>query len=130
MLGIESETCKIAMSYETTDFRNTVVKPYFRNETGENAKNVTDEKNTDHENEISINANSEKISQTNMSLEKISQFFFPNSSPARSRDRSRKLPLKYKDDETDISIFLQNDPQDLLLQHMQPASFVKSRKKK
>ena len=109
MLGIESRTCKIAMSYEITDFKNTVMKSYLRNETGKNAKNVTNEKNIDHENEISINANSEKISQTNMNFEEIFQFFFPNSSSARSCNRSRKLSMKYKNDETDISIFFQND---------------------
>ena len=85
MLDIENEICKIAMSYEITDFRNTVIKSYLRNETRENAKNVTNEKNTNHENEISvnansekisINANSEKISQTNMNFEKNFQFFF------------------------------------------------------
>ena len=136
MLGIEDETCKIAMPYGIIDFRNTVVKPYFRNETGKNAENVTNEKNIDHGSEISINASPEKISvnasseeifQANMSFEKISQFFSPNSPPTRSRGRPRKLPLKYKNGEADISIFLQNDFQDLLLQS---ASFVKSRKKK
>ena len=76
MLDIENETCKIAMSYEIIDFKNTVIKPYLRNETEENAKNVTNEKNIDHGNEISINANPEKIFQTNMNSEKISQFFF------------------------------------------------------
>ena len=100
---------------------------------------MTNEKNIDHENEISVNADSEEISinanfekifQTNMSPEKISQPFSPNSPPARSRGRPRKLPLKYRNDETDISIFFQDDSQDLLLQHMQPALFVKSRRKK
>ena len=100
---------------------------------------MTNEKNTDHGNEISINANPEKISvnagpeeisQTNMSPEGISQPPSPNSPPARSRGRPRKLPLKYKNGETDISIFLQNDSQDLLLQHMQSAPFVESRRKK
>ena len=123
MLGIENEICKIAMSYEIIDFRNTMIKPYLRNETGENAKNVTNEKNIDHENVISKNANSEKISinanfekifQVNMSSEKISQSqiekaFFSNSFSTRNRGRPRKLPMKYKNDETDISIFFQND---------------------
>ena len=130
MLDIENETCKIAMPYETTDFRNTVVKPYFRNETGENAENVTNEKNTDHESEISVNAGPEKISQANMSFEGIFQPPSPNSPPARNRGRPRKLPLRYRNGETNISIFFQDDPQDLLLQHMQSAPFVKSRKKK
>ena len=111
MLDIESETWKIAMSYEIIDFRNIVIKPHFRNETGENAKNVTNEKNIDHGNEISINANSEKISQTNMNFEGISQPFFPNSSSPHNRDRPRKLPMKYKNGETNISIFFQNDSQ-------------------
>ena len=128
MLDIENEICKIAMSYEIIDFKNTMIKSYLRNETGENAKNVTNEKNIDHENEISINADFEKNFQTNMSLEKISQLFFPNSPSARNRDRPRKLPLKYKNDETDISIFLQNDLQNDQL--LQPTSFVESRKKK
>ena len=117
MLGIENETCKIAMSYEITDFRNIVIKPYLKNETRENAENVTNE-NIDRENEISVNANFEKNFQINANFEKIFQFFFSNSLSTRSRDRPRKLPLKYKNDETNISIFLQNDSQDLLLQHM------------
>ena len=62
-----------------------------------------------------------------MSSEEISQLFPPNSSSARSRDRPRKLPMKYKNNEADISIFFQNDSQDLLLQSI---FFVKSRKKK
>ena len=106
-----------------------MIKPYLRNETGKNAKNVTNE-NIDRENEISINANFEKIFQINANFEKNFQFFPPNSFSARNRDRSRKLFLKYKNDETDISIFFQDDFQNLLLQHMQSASFVKSRKKK
>ena len=117
------------MSYEIIDFRNIVIKPYFRNETKENAKNVTNE-NIDRENEISVNASPEKNFQINANFERIFQLFFPNSPSARNRDRPRKLPLKYKNDETNISIFFQGDPQDLLLQHMQPASFVESRKKK
>ena len=129
MLNIENETCEIAMSYEITDFKNIVIKPYLRNETEKNAKNVTNE-NIDRENEISINANFEEIFQINANFEKKIQFFFSNSSSARNRDRSRKLPLKYKNDETNISIFFQNDFQNLLLQHMQLAFFVKSRRKK
>ena len=96
------------MSYEIIDFRNTVIKPYLRNETEKNAENVTNEKNIDHENvisknasseKISINANSEKISQINMDFEEISQFqiektFFSNPSSTRNRGRSRKLSLK------------------------------------
>ena len=113
------------MSYEITDFRNIVIKSYLRNKTGENAENVTN-KNIHRENEISINANPEKFFQINANFEKFFQFFFSNSSSARNRDRSRKLPLKYKNDETNISIFFQNDFQNLLLQ---PTFFVKSRKK-
>ena len=141
MLGIENETCKIAMSYETTDFRSIVIKPYFRNETGENAENVTNEKNTDHENvisenagpeKISINAGPEGISQINMNFEGIFQFqiekaFLSNPFSTRNRGRSRKLPMKYRNDEADISIFLQNDFQNDQL--LQSAPFVESRKK-
>ena len=142
MLGIENEICKIAMSYEIIDFKNIVIKPYFKNETEKNAKNVTNEKNIDHENEISKNASSEKISinansekkfQINIGSEEISQSqikktSFSNSFSTRNRDRPKKLPMKYKNDETDISIFLQNDSQNDQL--LQPASFVKSRKNK
>ena len=131
MLDIENETCKIAMSYEIIDFKNTMVKPYLRNETGKNAENVTNEKNTDHENVISKNASPEKIS-INADSEEIFQFqvektLLSNPSPTRNRDRSRKLPMKYKNDETNISIFLQNDSQNDQL--LQLASFVESRKK-
>ena len=141
---MEKKTCKIAMSYETTDFRNIVVKLFFRDEL-ENVTDVKNEKNTDHVNEkISENENSEKI------FEKISQpqnegekAFLPKSPPAfkRGRDRSRKLSLRYKNFETDISIFLQGDFQnDSLMQNMQtsastsisipiPTPFVESRKK-
>ena len=124
------------MSYETIDFKNIVIKSYFKNETKKNAKNVTNEKNIDHENEILKNANFEKISinansdenfQTNMNFEKFLQSFFSNSFSARNRDRSRKLFLKYKNDETNISIFFQNDFQNDQL--LQSTSFVKSRKK-
>ena len=118
---MKNETCKIAMSYETIDFKNIVIKLFFKNES-ENVTNVKNDKNTDHVNE-----------------KKIEKTFFSNSFLAfkRDRDRSRKLSLRYRDFETDISIFLQSDSQNdqLLIQHMQasipiPTSFVESRKKK
>ena len=141
MLGIEGETCKIAMPYGITDFRSTVVKPYLRDETGENAGNVADEENTDHEGvisenagfeEISVNAGPEEISQVNMGPEGISQSQvegapLSNPSPTRSRGRPRKLPMRYRDGEADISIFLQDDSQNDQL--LQPAPFVESRRK-
>ena len=66
MQNMENETCKIAMSYEIIDFRNIVIKPFFRNES-ENITDVKNEKNIDHVNE-EISENSEK------KFEKISQF--------------------------------------------------------
>ena len=117
MLGMKNETCKIAMSYEIINFRNIVIKPFFRDKS-ENVADVKNEKNTDHINEIG-----NEISHV-VENEKT---FFSNSSFAskRGRDRSRKLSLRYKNFETNISIFYQND------QHMQtPGPFVKSRKKK
>ena len=45
MLSMESETCKIAMSYETTDFRNIVVKSFFKNNESENVTDMKNEKN-------------------------------------------------------------------------------------
>ena len=119
MLDMENETCKIAMSYEIIDFRNIVVKPFFKNE----AENVTDVKN-------------ENIDHID-DKEKVEKTFFSNSPSTfkRGRDRPKKLPLRYKNFETDISIFLQNDFQNdqLLMQHMQaptpvPNPFVESRK--
>ena len=141
MLGIENETCKIAMPYEITDFRSTMIKPYLRNETEENAKNVTNEKNIDHENvisenaspeKISINANPERIFQINMNSERIFQSqiegaSLSNSPSTRSRGRPRKLLMKYRNDEADISIFFQDDFQNDQL--LQPAPFVESRRK-
>ena len=134
MQNMKNETCKIAMSYEITDFRNIVIKSFFRNNESEN---VTDMKN-------------EKISENSENtFEKISQFqnekkAFQNSpeiSIKRDRDRFRKLSLRYKNSETDISIFLQNSQNDSLMQNMQiststsisapiPTPFVESRKKK
>ena len=57
MLDMEKETCKIAMFYETIDFKNIVIKPFFKNES-ENVKNVKNE-NIDHVNEKN-SKNSEK----------------------------------------------------------------------
>ena len=142
MLGIENETCKIVMFYETTDFKNIVIKSFFKNES-ENVTNLKNE-NTDHVNEkVSENVNFKKIFQTHVDEKEIEKAFFSNSFHAseiptkRDRDRSRKLSLRYKDSETDISIFFQSDSQNdqLLMQHMQvptsvPSPFVKSRKKK
>ena len=123
MQGMENETCKIAMSYEIIDFRNIVIKPFFRNNESEN---VTDMKNK----KISENENTEKIFQP-QGEKKAHQD--SSSALKRGRDRPRKLPLRYRDTEADIFIFLQNDSQnDLLMQHMQvpiPAPFVESRKK-
>ena len=134
MLSMEGETCKIAMPYGTTDFKNTVIKPFFRNES-ENVADVEDEKNTDHvDEEISKNSEktSEKISQPQNEEETAPQD--PSEIPIkRGRGRSRKLPLRYRDSEADISIFFQDHQNDLLMQHMQapiPAPFVESRKKK
>ena len=134
MLGMENETCKIEMSYEIIDFKNTVIKSFFRNNESEN---VTDMKN---EKEVSKNENVEKIFQfQNDEISRIQgeeKATFQNSpeiSIKRDRDRFRKLPLRYRDTETDIFIFFQNDSQnDFLMQHMQipiPIPFVKSRKK-
>ena len=129
ILGMKKKTCKIAMFYEIIDFRNTVIKLFFRNES-KNVANVKKNENTDHVNEeIPENENIEKISQPQDENEEA---FFSNSSPApkRDRDRPRKLPLRFRDFETDISIFFQNDQ--LLMQHMQdpaPGPFVESRKK-
>ena len=47
MLNMKNETCKIAMSYETIDFRNIVIKLFFKNES-ENVKNVKKNENIDH----------------------------------------------------------------------------------
>ena len=121
MLNMESETCKIAMSYETTDFKSIVVKSFFRDES-ENVANVKKNENIDHADD----------------KEKIEKAFFSNSPSTlkRGRDRSRKLSLRYKNFETNISIFFQSDSQNdqLLMQHMQastsvPSPFVESRKK-
>ena len=137
MQDMEKETCKIAMFYEIIDFRNIVIKSFFRNES-ENVKNVKNE-NTDHVNEkIEKNENSEKISEKiSQSQDENEKTFFSNSSFAskRDRDRSRKLSLRYRDFETNISIFLQDLQNDSLMQNMQtstsiPIPFVKSRKKK
>ena len=116
MLGMESETCKIVMSYEIIDFRNIVIKLFFRNKS-ENVTNVKNEKNIDHINEIE-----DEISH----VDENEKTFFSNSFSAFKCDcdRSKKLSLRYKDFETNISIFFQND------QHMQTSGpFVKSRKK-
>ena len=113
MLDMESETCKIAMSYETIDFRSIVVKPFFRNES-ENVKNVKKNENTDH---VDDKKENEKTFFSN-------SFHTPENSIKRDRGRPRKLSLRYKNFEADISIFFQND------QHMQaPGPFVESRKK-
>ena len=126
MLGMKNEKCKIAMSYEIIDFRNIVIKPFFRNE----SENVTDVKN-------------ENIDHVDDKKE-VEKTFFSNSFHAseipikRDRDRPKKLPLRYRNSETNIFIFLQGDSQNdqLSMQHMQipipvptPSPFVKSRKK-
>ena len=58
----------------------------------------------------------------------IERAFLSNSPSTRSRGRPRKLPMKYKNGEANISIFFQNDFQNDQL--LQPSSFVKSRRKK
>ena len=117
MLSMENETCKIAMSYEIIDFRNIVVKFFFRNES-ENVANVKKNENIDHADD----------------KEKVEKAFFSNSpfTFKRGRGRSRKLSLRYKNFETDISIFFQSDFQNdhLLMQNSTSGPFVKSRKKK
>ena len=120
------------MSYEITDFRNTVIKPFFRNES-ENVTNVKKNENTDHVNEkISENVNPKKNFQPQDENEKAffsNSFHAPEIPTKRDRDRSRKLSLRFRNFETDISIFLQSDSQNDQ-QDQAPGPFVKSRKKK
>ena len=126
MLGMEKKTCKIAMSYEIIDFRNIVVKPFFRDNESENVAGMKNEK------EISENGNIEKIFQPQGENEEA---FFSNSfhtseiSIKRDRDRSKKLSLRYRDFETNISIFLQGDFQNDQQLTQTSGPFVKSRKK-
>ena len=119
------------MSYEITDFQNIVIKSFFKNES-ENVTNVKNE-NIDRVNEkIPENENIEKKFQSQNENEEA---FFPNSFQApeipikRDRNRPRKLSLRYKNFETNISIFFQNDFQNDQ-QNSTPGPFVKSRKKK
>ena len=129
MLGMKKKTCKIAMFYGTIDFKNIVIKLFFKNES-ENVTNVKKNENTDHVNEkVSKNVNFKKKFQSQNENEKT---FFSNSffAPKRDRDRSKKLSLRYRDFETNISIFFQNNSQnDFLMQNPAPSPFVKSRKK-
>ena len=139
MLNMKSETCKTVMFYEIIDFRNTIVKFFFRDES-ENVADVKNE-NTDHVNEkVSENVNFKRNFQSQNENEKafFSNLFHASEIPTkRDRDRSKKLSLRYKNFETNISIFFQSDFQnDLLMQNMQIStpisisiSFVKSRKK-
>ena len=138
MLGMENETCKIEMSYEIIDFKNIVIKSFFKNNESENVTDVKNEKNTDHVNE-KISENFQKISEKISQSQSEKKAFQNSFAFKRDRDRPRKLSLRYRNIETDIFIFLQDDFQnDLLMQHMQtsiststsiPTSFVKSRKK-
>ena len=128
MQSMESETCKIAMSYEITDFRNIVVKLFFKNNESENVTDMKNEKN-------SKNENIEKVSRS-QDEKKATFQDSPEISIKRDRDRLRKLPLRYRDIETNIFIFFQNDDSqnDSLMQNMQistsiSAPFVESRKK-
>ena len=139
MQGMKEKTCKIAMPYEIIDFRNIVVKFFFRNEL-ENVTDVKNEENTDHVNE-KISENFEKIFEKIFQFQSEKETAFQNSpeiSIKRDRDRSKKLSLRYRNTEADISIFFQseNSQNELLMQHMQvsisasiSASFVESRKK-
>ena len=127
---MKNETCKIAMSYEIIDFRNIVIKLFFKNES-ENVTNVKNE-NIDHINEIlfsddeiSENLNFKFFFQIHVDEKKISNLFFAFK---RDRDRSRKLFLRYKNFKTNISIFFQSDFQNDQ-QNSTSDSFVKSRKK-
>ena len=139
MLGMKNETCKIVMFYEIIDFRNIVIKSFFKNNESENVTDMKNEKNIDHINEIlfsddeiSRNLGFKKISQTHVDEKEISNSF---SAFKRDRDRSKKLSLRFRDFETNISIFFQGDLQnDLLTQNMQISisisisiSLVKSR---
>ena len=131
MLGMKDETCKIEMPYGSTDFRSTVVKSFFRNNESENVAGMEDKEVSENEE----NGDTEEISRPQGEEEAAHQ----NSPPElkRGRGRPRKLPLRYRDTEADIFIFLQGDSQnDSLMQNMQtsaptpiPAPFVESRKK-
>ena len=146
MLNMKDETCKIEMLYETIDFKNIVIKPFFRNNESENVTDMKNKKVSENEK----NGNTEEISQSQndeisrpQNEEEAASQNSPEIPIKRDRDRLRKLSLRYRDTEADIFIFFQNDSQnDLLMQNMQaptsipisapapiPTPFMKSRKK-
>ncbi len=98
LLDIESETCKIVLSSESTDFRSTVIKPFLIESINdvesfdENVQSITEDvHSSDHQNNLS----SEPPEITRP--------------PATTRPiRTRRLSLRYQN-LADIIVFLQDD---------------------
>ncbi len=97
LLGIEDETCKIALSSESIDFRSTVVKSFL-------IESINDVESTEDDQSISENTQSSDH-QDNLSaeiFEIIRSFAITRSS------RARRLSLRYQNF-ADIIVFLQDD---------------------
>jgi hypothetical protein len=108
LLGIESETCKIALSSEPTDFRSTVIKPFL-------IEPINDVKPT---NEIQSTSDIENIQPPDT-----------RSSATTRPTRARRLPLRYQNF-ADITVFLQDDdPLSNQFENPPTPTFAESRRK-
>ncbi len=106
LLEINGETCKIALSSESIDFRSTVVKPFLIesiddvesiNENVQSISAIEDIQSSDHQNNLSA-----AISET------IRSPASARSSAITRSSRARRLSLRYQNF-ADIIVFLQDD---------------------
>ncbi len=136
LLNIESETCKIVLSSESTDFRSTVIKSFLIvsindvESIDENVQSTSENvQSSDHLNNLS--AESLEIIRSEL-FEIITKLFAITSSLAITRFiRTRHLSLRYQN-LADITVFISDDDslsnqfEDVLLSI---SIFMKSRRK-
>ncbi len=119
MLDIDEETCKIALSSESIDFRSTVIKSFLIESTNEiqSISEIEDIQSSDHQNNLPT-----------ATLE-ITRPLAITRSPAITRlVRTRRLLVRYQN-LADITVFLQNDELSNQFENPPTSTFVKSRRK-
>jgi hypothetical protein len=98
LLGIEGETCKIALSSGSTDFRSTVVKSFL-------IESINDVESIDKNVQSTSDNVQSSDHQNNLSAQPLEII----SPPATARStRARRLSLRYQNF-ADIIVFLQDD---------------------
>lgn len=102
LMSIENETCKVQLPSGLTDFRTTVVRPYFEDHVEDHVDSQTEDQ-VDDQGE--------------------------HQEPRRNATRSRQLPARFRQNTADISILLQESSETFENAPVPTPSFKDSRQK-